>query len=214
MEAAGFRPGDRLVSVGDLVARGPDTHGVLALMRQVGARAVLGNHEERLLAVREARRTQEEPPLLGPSHQRLMEELSEEDWAWLGALPRHLELPEHGVRVVHAGVVPGLPFEEQDPKLLTKLRTLSPEGVPSSKVNGRLWGEAYRGAPHIVFGHHALASLQLHPDATGLDSACVYGGRLTALVLAAGQPVPPVERRADSLIGVEAARVYYVPSGK
>ena len=44
-----FQPrADRLVLVGDLVVRGPDPHGALALVKRLGARAVRGNHEDRL----------------------------------------------------------------------------------------------------------------------------------------------------------------------
>ncbi|MDQ2645633.1 MAG: metallophosphoesterase, partial [Myxococcota bacterium] len=56
LERLGPRQGDQVVFVGDLVARGPDSPGVLRLIRELGGRAVRGNHEERLLAARAARR--------------------------------------------------------------------------------------------------------------------------------------------------------------
>ena len=52
LERIGFSSADRLVFVGDLVARGPDSRGVLALMRQLDATSVRGNHEGKLLAWR------------------------------------------------------------------------------------------------------------------------------------------------------------------
>src|ERR1700704_4140167 len=56
LERVGFTTGDRLVFVGDLIARGPDSLGVLDVARRTGAIVVRGNHEEKLLAWRDARR--------------------------------------------------------------------------------------------------------------------------------------------------------------
>src|SRR5450755_2952250 len=50
-----FGSGDRLVFVGDLVARGPDSLGVLDVARRTGAIIVRGNHEQKLLEWRRAR---------------------------------------------------------------------------------------------------------------------------------------------------------------
>ena len=40
-----------------------------------------------------------------------------------------------------------------------------------------------RSAGHVVFGHHASLGLQQEPSATGIDTGCVLGGELSALVL-------------------------------
>ena len=49
LERIRFSNGDRLVFVGDLVARGPDSLGVLDIVRRTGALVVRGNHEQKLL---------------------------------------------------------------------------------------------------------------------------------------------------------------------
>lgn len=50
LAARHFIPGrDRLFSVGDLVDRGPDSPGAVALMRETWFHAVRGNHEDMLL---------------------------------------------------------------------------------------------------------------------------------------------------------------------
>ncbi|MCC6901617.1 MAG: metallophosphoesterase [Polyangiaceae bacterium] len=194
---------DALCFVGDLVARGPDSPGVLDLVAQLGAALVVGNHEWRLLAARRG-----EPVRLGPSHRALIDSLDDRHWATIEAMRAWVDVPSHPLRVVHAGVVPGVAIDAQDPWALSHLRTLRDDGTPSDKRDFTLWGARYREAPHVVFGHNAVDGLQLHPCATGIDTGCVYGGQLTALVLAAGEPVPPPSERGDVLVSVRARRAY------
>jgi hypothetical protein len=134
--------------------------------------------------------------------------LSRADFAMLQALPLWLDFPDHEVRVVHAGVAPGVSIERQDPQTLMTVRSVIHGGEPSAKRGERLWGAAYSGPPHVVFGHNARTTPQLHGWATGLDTACVYGGRLTAMVLPDSAKVPPVEARMDVLVSVPARKAY------
>ncbi len=207
LSAVAVTPEDRVYFTGDLLSRGPDPLGVLNLFRSLRARSAVGNHEQRLLASRQARLRGEPGPKLGSSHAEIAARLSDDDWAILDSLPLWIDVPEHGVRIVHAGLVPGVPFEKQDPWLLTHIRSIGPDGKPSEKW-GTLWGSLYTEQPHIVFGHNARQRPQIHPNATGLDTACVYGGALTALVLPEGVAPPPVSHRLDALVSVRARRAY------
>jgi hypothetical protein len=199
----GFGGDDRLVCVGDLVVRGPFPRSTLDLLRAVGARAVRGNHDDKLV------RWYANPKIpLNEQHRKTAARLRKRHWAFLVKLPLWLDLPEHGVRVVHAGVVPGVAIERQDPKTLLYIRSIAADGRPLEQRDKTLWGERYVGPPHIVFGHNAMPEPQLHPWATGIDTGCVYGGRLTALVLRAGEHPPAVEHRRDALVSVPARRRY------
>jgi diadenosine tetraphosphatase ApaH/serine/threonine PP2A family protein phosphatase len=194
-----FASGDHLVLVGDLIARGPDSRGVLQIVRETGASLVRGNHEDRVLSL--AGDTRSMLP-----HACLGRELGPDDLALLRAAPLWLALETHAALVVHAGIRPDLGMYAQHDNDLLTLRHVK-QG--DSQV---LWGSLYPGPTHIVFGHHALAGLQLHPFATGLDTGCVYGKTLTALVLNEGEPVPTaVAARRKNLVQVKAARVYFDP---
>lgn len=210
LEAVAIGAADRVLFVGDMVARGPDSLGVLALCRQVNGQSVLGNHESKLLAAHRARRAGTKRPRLSGLHYALLHQLQEADWAQLEQLPLSLSLPEHGLSVVHAGILPEQSLSAQDPWTLTHIRSIDARGKPSVRHDLEPWAAHYSGAPHIVFGHNSRLGLQLEPSATGLDTACVYGGSLTALVLEQGEhvPVDPSERRAR-LHSVKAARPYY-----
>lgn len=92
---------DTLVSVGDLINRGPNNLGVLRLLRSLGSqfRAVLGNHDLNFLAVeagfRQLKGKDTTQDLLdSPERHELV--------AWLGRLPLALLHDDH--LIVHAGV--------------------------------------------------------------------------------------------------------------
>lgn len=203
----GFSTGDRLVFVGDLIARGPDSMGVLAIARQTGAVIVRGNHEQKIIDWKEGNGRS----TLGETHLEVAIAMRDVDWTLVETSPLWVDLPEHGARIVHAGLVPGVAIEEQDPAVLLHVRVVEPKGKGTGgKV---LWGAAYDGPPHVVFGHNALEGLQIHPWATGLDSGCVYGRALTAMVLDRGEPIPAnANERRKKLVTQPAARVYYDPA--
>lgn len=202
----GFVSGDRLVSVGDLVVRGPDPAGTIDLLLRVGARVVRGNHEDRLLRYRTSRPGTVQ---LGSLQREVVRALRRRHWDFLQSLPLWLDLPEHGLRVVHAGVDPSLPIERQSPRVLMYVRSLGPSGLPEERRGVTLWAEKYAGPPHLVFGHNALEQPQIHRYATGVDTGCVYGGRLTAMVLRADEHPPPPEDRASVLVSVPARKAYF-----
>jgi hypothetical protein len=198
---------DRLIFVGDVVVRGPDPHGVLAAIERLGATVVRGNHEEKLLGGRD------DVAALKGEHQRLAATLSEDEWSILEAMPLWLDLPEHGARVVHAGVIPGQKIASTPKQALLRIRSADARGRWTDEKNATpLWGERYLGPPHVVFGHNALSEPQLHEWATGIDTACVYGGRLTAIVLDAGEPLPRGKNVRAKLTSV-TARDRYHPIG-
>jgi predicted phosphodiesterase len=194
VERFGRGPDDRVVLVGDLVAKGPDSEGVVAWARTSNAEAVLGNHDAHVLkAIRGDTR-------VGPAHRAIAETLSAPDVAWLEARPLWLRLEHEAAGphlVVHGGLVPGIPIEQQTRDHLLNLRSITEKGEPSKRIDGAPWASLWRGPEHVVFGHDAVRGLQRHPFATGLDSGCVYGRELTGLVLPRGD-----------LLSVPAARAY------
>jgi hypothetical protein len=184
LDESGWERGDQLVAVGDLVAKGPDSQGVIRLLQDIGGRAVRGNHDQHCLRWWDAKRSGEPLPKLRPSHQAVAEVLEESDWIWLAGRPLWLELPEHDALVVHAGLLPALPLEEQDPYDLMNMRSILDDGTASrSYEEGTPWAALWPGPRLVVFGHDAVRGLQTRRHAIGLDTGCVYGGWLTGLWL-------------------------------
>ena len=188
---------DRVILVGDLVAKGPDSVGVVALARERGFEAVLGNHDAKVLKM--GRDGGDRSPMVSPrEHAYVAAHLTPPDWAYLERLPCTLSIPHLNTIVVHAGLVPGVPLAQQERRFLLNLRSITPEGMPSKVgTEGAPWASLWRGPEHVVFGHDAVRGLQQHAHATGLDTGCVYGNALTGLLLP--------ERR---LVSVRARRAY------
>ena len=197
---------------------------MLDIARRTGAIVVRGNHEQKLLEWRRDRSAwmhgkaaAKEP--IGKMHRDLARALRPVDWAILAQSPFFADLPEHGLRVVHAGLLPGVALDAQSPQTMMRIRTVRAKVLEASaakpKTENVLWGALYEGPPQVVFGHNAAPGLQIHPWATGLDTGCVYGGRLTALVLGANQKVPrSVSLRKALLVSEPARRMWYVPASK
>lgn len=228
-------PRARLVFVGDLVNRGPDSLGCLRRIRAMADRAqiVLGNHDLHLLAVANGIRPRGrsdtlEALLAAPDLHDLLQ--------WLRQQP--LSLMAEGHLIVHAGVLPQWTTEQTlaladevstvlrgsdwldflaqmygnepaqwhddlqgDDRLrcivngLTRLRFCTAQGemefatkegpeqpppgyMPWFDVPERLTQETT-----IVFGHWSTLGLILRPNIIGLDTGCVWGGKLSALRL-------------------------------
>jgi bis(5'-nucleosyl)-tetraphosphatase (symmetrical) len=163
LQASGFdRRRHRLALCGDLINRGPDSVGVLELARELDAVAVLGNHEVSLIEGRAS-------PSLDLVRAQLGRSLDE--WlGWLRALPTFVV--GAGYILVHAGIAPGKRPEECTREELTEIRTVD-GGVP--------WFDFWRGPETVVFGHWATRGRVDLPLCKGLDTGCVYGGRLTGL---------------------------------
>ena len=188
LDAAEVTPADDLVSVGDLICKGNDRRGVMKwTMETPNLRCVLGNHEARfmkrwLLNQRPDRDTPDEETYLQ------LGDCYEESMRFIQSWPLFLE--GEGFFVVHAGIDPRIPsLEGQRRDDLLTIRIPSGMSIP--------WYEAYTDDRLAVFGHWSRREPVIRQNAIGLDTGCVYGGSLSALILP--------ERR---VISVPASRNY------
>jgi serine/threonine protein phosphatase 1 len=162
---------DLVVFVGDLVRRGPDSQGVVDLVRsRSNFLSVRGNNEEKLL-----RGT------------RTLLTLDEEDLRFLRSLPAVITWEGHAV--IHGGL---------DPRKSRSEHTLD-DVQNIASLDDCYWWESYTGPERVFFGHKPVASAVVGRHAVGLDTGAVYGGRLSAYHLDAGRVVsvdPPEEYHA------------------
>lgn len=176
-----FGGNDRLISVGDLITKGPKNREVLdRFMSEPNFLAVIGNHD---LALR--RRWNGEKFKLKDSQKRTHKELKKDKKhyvAYLNSLPFSIDLGTH--LVVHAGLRPGVALHSQTTEDLTELRSLGPD---RASRNGTPWYEDYDAEKIVLFGHWPAAEPRRGRKAIGLDTGCVYGHRLTAYIIETGE---------------------------
>lgn len=217
-------PDDRLLACGDLLHRGPDPLGVCEVLTGAGADFVLGNHEHAVL--RRCFLAPRKPDASDrPGFRSEFPALGIHDLAGDGGTPCRAE-PEDGPAIlrflqghagyfirgselegagptpdgrdwflVHAGVLPGVPLEENTIDTLIRVRYLPLRGRP-------WWYERYEGPELALFGHthSTFPRAQRRGDrlvALGLDTGCVYGGKLSAY-----------SPELDELVSVPARRAW------
>lgn len=183
---------DRVVSVGDMVDRGPASEAVWRFFAETeGAVAILGNHEQKCM------RWHHEGLRPALSQRITRKQHGEQAWmqalGWFATLPRWLELDE--VTVVHGFWEPGRAVHEQHPTVITGTLT----GEKRVRRLARPWYELYDGPKPLVVGHAIYdgASPLIHDDRVyGIDTGCVHGLKLTGLVVPTFEIVQ-VDARAD-----------------
>ena len=218
---------DTLLSVGDLFHRGPDPIGVLDLFTEAKGLFILGNHELRVLErfglAPSLADGSDRPPF-----REDFPDLEPEDLAGDGLRPcdvvperradvlrflqghsgfflEHSSVPKAGLTsdgrpwcAVHAGLPPGKDPSSAEPQELASLRRLPVRGHP-------YWYEVYTGPNLILFGHTPskiprVKRVGSRTVALGLDTGCVYGGKLTAY-----------SPELDELVQVDARKSYAKP---
>ncbi len=197
LERLALAPDDRLILVGDLVNRGPDSNTVVDLALQHRAISLLGNHEARLLAFR---RTGDKSGLK-EDDEKTLARLEPAHWAYLEKMPlTHFE-PEFNTVFVHGGFLPDEPWQKQPASVVTRIQVIDAEGKPRKRADcpeGTLWADRWAGPPFVVYGHTPRPDIYKLKWSVGIDTACCMGGHLTAYVLP--------ERR---FVQVKARKRYY-----
>lgn len=140
-----------------------------------------------------------DPPVVGSEHFHVASCLSKADVKWFHSLPWYITSKDLSALFVHAGFVSGIRLAKQNPRLMMNMRSILPDGTVTSKFfNNWPWARLWDGPQTVFFGHDADRGLQQYEHAIGLDTGCVYGGRLTACVL-------PEKR----LVSVSAKKEYF-----
>ncbi len=199
--------GRKLVFLGDLVDRGPQTPQVLKLvMRAVAdgvALCVPGNHDVKLMRKLQGRDVQVTHGLAESLAQLAgeTEDFRRRVAEFLDDLVSHYVLDGGRLVVAHAGLK-----EAMHGRGSGAVRDFALYGETTGETDEfglpvrHDWAAEYRGAAMVVYGHTPVPEPEWLNRTINLDTGCVFGGRLTAL------RYPEKE-----LVSVPARRTYAEP---
>lgn len=168
------QPGDEVVFIGDYIDRGPQSREVVEFLLHLPHRCVflMGNHEKMLLDYLAGK---DEGIFLANGGEATLRSYGGDfthmppaHLTFFHTLRRMHETP--GYLFVHAGIRPMVPLEKQTLEDLVWIRQ-------------EFFQFIGRFPKPVVFGHTPLREVLLQPDRIGIDTGCVYGGKLTCLKL-------------------------------
>ncbi|KAI7900231.1 Metallo-dependent phosphatase-like protein [Cokeromyces recurvatus] len=200
---------DQLILAGDLTSKGPDSIGVIRRAKELGALCVRGNHDDIVIrfktyemekgrnAMYPLDATMPEGNVPDPLkfknyHTAIALNMTDDDYNYLSSCPVMLHLPFlNNSVVVHAGLDPRISgLENQVPYLVMTMRDIASDDIPTSNSRvGTQWAIEYNefeknrtiDSLQVFYGHDAGRGLNIKDMTFGVDTGCVYGGRLTAI---------------------------------
>jgi bis(5'-nucleosyl)-tetraphosphatase (symmetrical) len=231
--------GERVILVGDLLDRGPDPVGVVRFARQEGFTVLKGNHEEkherfhRHEVKRQLDASYKNPMRFDSKRIAEHEALTDEEHAWISALPVFMRFPHGGMNwiITHAGIPTNRPIDDQNPKQLVRVRwvresdgahvgadhTTIPEELPGLQPPGTVyWTQKWKGPESVIYGHMVHSDFQIRMDKVtdadvwmfGIDTGCCFGGSLTAATFwEDGDPLPSFISRPAKRAYVQRLRI-------
>ncbi len=200
--------GRRVILVGDLVDRGPDTPGVLRLamgmVRAGHAFVVSGNHESKLVRALSRKNVTVSHGLQDSLDQLAQQpdEFVAEAREWMDGLISHYVLDGGRLVVSHAGLI-----EKYHGRASGRVRAFCLYGDTTGETDEfglpvrYPWANEYRGKAMVLYGHTPAPTAEWVNNTMCLDTGCVFGGTLTAL------RYPERE-----VVSVPAERMYYEPA--
>jgi serine/threonine protein phosphatase 1 len=174
LDKAGIGDDDLIVSVGDIIDRGPDPREVIEFFRnRKNSVVIIGNHERKHIR-----------GILSYSQQVAQLQIGEcynDHVKWLATLPYYWERDD--VRVVHWGLFPGVPLDQVPEDVLAG--TASGDTKLKERYGEQPWYDFYEDDKPVAFGHSVVGSepLVMHERIFGLDTGACHGMRLTGLLL-------------------------------
>ena len=190
LEKVNFDPDkDRLISLGDLVHKGPRSHKVLEFFFNNNYEVILGNHDEHFLKFLKG---EKKPYSEGEQILEKLDIPKKKLIKWMESFPLYIE--DENFIAVHASFDPSKEdFRDTKSSDMFSARyfdTKSKEMIVSKKNPTfpiKAWYHAYPSEKLenkiTIFGHWAQPLPRVYKNFRCLDTGCCYGGHLSCLIL-------------------------------
>jgi len=197
---------DRLILLGDLIDRGPDSVGVVRKAREFDLECVRGNHEVKFLKWYNGNKFYD-------AHKHY-NEFSDDDVSYINRMPFYIKITDD-LWILHAGIKPGLSLDKQKKDDFVFLRYtdenrkfISIKKIAAGEAeDAKFWTSFGPFGANVVYGHevHSMSDIRIDKfdDGTacyGIDTGCCFGGKLTALIW-----------DTKEIVQVQAKKEYYKP---
>jgi len=185
-----LQPDDVEVSVGDFLNKGPYSLETLHYLLDNNIFSIMGNNEAKIIKLykRYIKEGEKYLETIKPHEKEVVSKITINELKYLESLPYFLKFSN--LTIVHGGIMPDTVLDENidnsTKKQITLLRYLNRDlvAIPWDDFEGRykFWSELYEGHEgFIVFGHNPFDEPKIDEFSVGIDTGCVYGGRLTAV---------------------------------
>lgn len=194
---------DRIIQVGDLINRGPDSVRCVRMAQAYRFELVFGNHELRLLQARESG----DLAKLKAYDFGTLAQLTDADWSFLQQARPYSYLAQHRAVVVHGGFLPHQPWQFQSLEITARIQVIGPDGQAAKRSEApeapawacewaKVWTETDASRPFVIYGHTPRPEVFHQEGSVGIDTGCVYGGHLTAFIIEEARCIQVPARRA------------------
>ena len=183
------QPNDIEVCVGDIITKGKHSVETLDFIIKHNIKSVLGNHEEKLVRYLKHQKSPKKNPVkLTLGEENIIASLTKEHIQFLEEMPLFLRFGD--IVVLHGGLQNNMNLEnlsKREKEKVLRLRYINEEGhfieCGKETTSSIFWADVYNGNQgFVVYGHQWFEEVRKSPFALGIDTGCVYGNKLSAVI--------------------------------
>jgi bis(5'-nucleosyl)-tetraphosphatase (symmetrical) len=177
------------VCVGDIITRGKNSIKTLRYLQNNDIKSVLGNHEDKLIRyLGHQQKNGRNPITLDKDEHNIVAKLNNNDIKFLSNMPLFMKF--NNIVILHGGLQNHHDLNNISKKTQAKIlrmRFLNKNhnfiSFGQENQDSIFWADIYNGNQgFVVYGHQRFDKVKINDNSIGIDTSCVYGNKLTAVI--------------------------------